>query len=60
MESIENSMDPRSKEKHEEEHEDSKKEREARTTSHCIENQKITILTCVDIMIVAGGIYLHV
>jgi hypothetical protein len=25
MESIENSMDPRSKEKHEEEHEDSKK-----------------------------------
>jgi hypothetical protein len=26
-------MDPRAK--HEEEHEDSKKEREARTTSHC-------------------------
>jgi hypothetical protein len=28
MESIENSMDPRAKEKHEEEHEDSKKEKE--------------------------------
>jgi hypothetical protein len=28
MESIRNSMDPRAKEKHEEEHEDSKKERE--------------------------------
>jgi hypothetical protein len=27
MESIEDSMDPRAKEKHEEEHEDSKKER---------------------------------
>jgi hypothetical protein len=42
MESIRNSMDPRAKEKHEEEHEDSKKERETRTTSHCIENHKIT------------------
>ena len=44
MESIRNSMDPRAKEKHEE-HEDSKKEREARTTSHCIKNHKITSLT---------------
>jgi hypothetical protein len=44
MESIENSMDPRAKEKHEEEHEDSKKERKARTTSHCIENHKTTSL----------------
>jgi hypothetical protein len=34
MESIRKSMDPRAKEKHEEEHEDSKKERETRTTSH--------------------------
>jgi hypothetical protein len=34
MESIRNSMDPRAKEKHEEEHEDSKKERGTRTTSH--------------------------
>jgi hypothetical protein len=42
MESIENSMDPRAKEKHEEEHEDSKRERKARTTSHCIENHKTT------------------
>jgi hypothetical protein len=44
MESIENSMDSRGKEKHKEEHEDSKKERRARTTSHCIENHKITNL----------------
>jgi hypothetical protein len=44
MESIRNSMDPRAKEKHEEEHEDSKKERETRTTSHNIKNQKITSL----------------
>jgi hypothetical protein len=44
MESIENSIDPRAKEKHKEEHEDSKKERRSRTTSHCIENQKITSL----------------
>jgi hypothetical protein len=42
MESIENSMDPRAKEKHEEEHEDFKKERKSRTTNHCIENRKIT------------------
>jgi hypothetical protein len=44
MESIRNSMDPRTKETHQEEHEDSKKEREARTTSHCIKNHKITSL----------------
>ena len=45
MESIENSMDPRAKEKHEEEpHEDSKKERKARTTSDFIKNHKITSL----------------
>jgi hypothetical protein len=37
-------MDPRAKEKHQEEHEDSKKEREARTTSHYIKNHKITSL----------------
>jgi hypothetical protein len=36
------SMDPRAK--HKEEHEDSKKEREARTTSHCIKNHKIASL----------------
>jgi hypothetical protein len=42
MESIRNSMDPRAKEKHQEEHEDSKKEREAKATSHCIKNHKIT------------------
>jgi hypothetical protein len=44
MESIRNSMDPRAKEKHEEEHDDSKKEREVITTNHCIENHKITSL----------------
>jgi hypothetical protein len=44
METIENSMDPRAKEKHEEEHEDSMKEREAKTTNHCIKNHKITSL----------------
>jgi hypothetical protein len=44
MESIRNPMDPRAKEKHEEEHEDSKKERESKTTSHYIENHKITNL----------------
>jgi hypothetical protein len=44
MESIRNSMDPRAKEKHEEEHKDSKKEREARTTIHCVENHKINSL----------------
>jgi hypothetical protein len=37
-------MDPRAKEKHQEEHEDSKKEIEAKTTSHCIKNPKITNL----------------
>jgi hypothetical protein len=36
MESIRNSMEPRANEKHEEEHEHSKKEREAKTISHCI------------------------
>jgi hypothetical protein len=40
MESIEDSMDPRAKEKHEEGHEDSKKERKARTTSYYTENHK--------------------
>ena len=44
MESIENYMDPRAKEKHKEEHEDSKIERKARTTSHYIENQKTNSL----------------
>jgi hypothetical protein len=44
MESIRNSMDPRAKEKYEEEHEDSKKHRKARTTSHNIKNQNITSL----------------
>jgi hypothetical protein len=44
MESIENSMGPRVKEKHEEEHEYSKRERKARTTSHYIENHKTTSL----------------
>jgi hypothetical protein len=44
MESIENSMDPRAKDKHEEEHEDSKRERKARTTSHYTENHKTTSL----------------
>jgi hypothetical protein len=36
MESIRNSKDPKVKEKHEEEHKDSKKERRTRTTSHSI------------------------
>jgi hypothetical protein len=45
MESIENPMDPRTKEKHEEEHEDSKREIKSITTSHCIKNQKTTSLT---------------
>jgi hypothetical protein len=40
MEYIENSMDPRAKEKHEEEHEDSKRERKDETTSHYIDNHK--------------------
>jgi hypothetical protein len=44
MESIENSMDPRAKEKYEEEHEDSKRGRKARTTSHYIENHKTNSL----------------
>ena len=44
MESIRNSMDPRAKEKREEEHEDSKKEREARITSHYIKKHEITSL----------------
>jgi hypothetical protein len=37
-------MDPRAKEKHEEEHEDSKRERKARTTSHYIKSHKTTSL----------------
>jgi hypothetical protein len=36
MESVRKSLEPRAKEKLEEEHEDSKKEREARSTSHYI------------------------
>jgi hypothetical protein len=40
MESIENSMNPRAKQ----EHEDSKRERKARATSHYIENHKTTSL----------------
>jgi hypothetical protein len=44
MESIEKSMDPRAKEKHEEEHEDSKRKRKSRTTNHYIENHKTTSL----------------
>jgi hypothetical protein len=43
MEYIEDSMDPRAKEKYEEEHEDSKKERKSRTISYYIENHKTTI-----------------
>jgi hypothetical protein len=35
-------MNPRDNEKYEEEHEDSKKEKKARITSHYINNQKIT------------------
>jgi hypothetical protein len=44
MKSLENSMNSRAKEKHEEEHEDSKIERKFRTTSHCIEDYKTTSL----------------
>jgi hypothetical protein len=44
MKSIYNSMDPRAIDKHEEEHEDSKRERKARKTSHYIENHKTTSL----------------
>jgi hypothetical protein len=40
MEPIEDSMDPIAKEKHEEEHDESKKERKSRTTSYYIENHK--------------------
>jgi hypothetical protein len=45
MKSIENFMNSRAKEKHEEEHEDSKRERKDRTTSQCIKNHKTTNLT---------------
>jgi hypothetical protein len=41
---IENSMDPRAKEKYEEEHEDSKRERKSRRTRHYIEDHKTTSL----------------
>jgi hypothetical protein len=44
MESIEDSLDPRDKEKHEEEHEDSKKERKAITTRYYTKNHKTTNL----------------
>jgi hypothetical protein len=44
MESIKESMDPKAKEEHEEEYEDSKKERKARTTSYYTKNHKTTIL----------------
>jgi hypothetical protein len=44
MESIEDSMDPKVKEKREEEHEDPKKERKAITTSYYTENHKTTSL----------------
>jgi hypothetical protein len=44
MESIEDSMDPKAKDEHAEEHEDSKKERKTRTTSYYTENQKTTSL----------------
>jgi hypothetical protein len=40
MESIENSMNSKAKEKHDEEHDDSKRERKERTTSDCIKNHK--------------------
>jgi hypothetical protein len=42
MESIEDSMDAKVKEEHEEEHEVSKKERKAITTSYYTENHKTT------------------
>jgi hypothetical protein len=38
MESIEDSIEPRAKVKHEEKHEDSKKERKVRTTNYYTEN----------------------
>jgi hypothetical protein len=44
MESIENSMDTRAKENHEEEHEDSKRERKSITTRYYTENHKTTSL----------------
>jgi hypothetical protein len=44
MESIEDYMDPKAKEEHEEEHENSKKERKARTINYYIENHKTTSL----------------
>jgi hypothetical protein len=45
MESIEDSMDPRAKEKHEEEHEDSKKERKIQNNQLLYwESQKTTSL----------------
>jgi hypothetical protein len=44
MESIEDSMDLRDVVKHEEKHEDSKKEIKSRTTSYYTENHKTTIL----------------
>jgi hypothetical protein len=40
MESIEDSMDPRAKEKHEEEHEDSKKERKIQNNQLYTDNHK--------------------
>ena len=44
MESIENSMNARTKEKYEEEHENSKRERKVRTTSDCIKDHETTNL----------------
>jgi len=44
IESIESSMNSGAKEKHEEEHGDSKRERKDRITSQCIENHKTTSL----------------
>jgi hypothetical protein len=44
MESIEDSMDPKDKEKHEEEHEYSKKEIKSRTTNYYTENHMTTSL----------------
>jgi hypothetical protein len=44
MESIEDSMDPRAKVKHEEEHADSKKERKARTTDYYTKKHKTACL----------------
>jgi hypothetical protein len=44
MEYIEDSMDPKYKEEHEEEYEYSKKERKSRTTSYYTENHKTSKL----------------